>query len=89
MYRIRLESGVSLVYIKDMLEKEIETREKAVEKVKTLLAEKEDAAGVQRNTPDSKVNGNVQALRSMRETQRKLFNEAQDALEDFLQHEWS
>lgn len=72
-----------------MLEKEIETREKAVEKVKTLLAEKEDAAGVQRNTPDSKVNGNVQALRSMRETQRKLFNEAQDALEDFLQHEWS
>lgn len=79
----------TLVYIKDMLEKEIETREKAVEKVKTLLAEKEDAAGVQRNTPDSKVNGNVQALRSMRETQRKLFNEAQDALEDFLQHEWS
>lgn len=61
----------TLVYIKDMLEKEIETREKAVEKVKTLLAEKEDAAGVQRNTPDSKVNGNVQALRSMRETQRK------------------
>lgn len=79
----------TLVYIKDMLEKEIETREKAVEKVKTLLAEKEDAAGVQGNTPDSKVNGNVQALRSMRETQRKLFNEAKDALEDFLQHEWS
>lgn len=79
----------TLVYIKDMLEKEIETREKAVEKVKTLLAEKEDAAGVQWNTPDSKVNGNVQALRSMRETQRKLFNEAQDVLEDFLQHEWS
>lgn len=79
----------TLVYIKDMLEKEIETREKAVEKVKTLLAEKEDAAGVQWNTPDSKVNGNVQALRSMRETQRKLFNEVKDALEDFLQHEWS
>lgn len=79
----------TLVYIKDMLEKEIETREKAVEKVKTLLAEKEDADGVQWNTPDSEVNGNVQALRSMRETQRKLFNEAKDALEDFLQHEWS
>lgn len=79
----------TLVYIKDMLEKEIETREKAVEKVKTLLAEKEDAAGVQWNTPDSKVNGNIQALRSMKKTQRKLFNEAKDALEDFLQHEWS
>lgn len=79
----------TLVYIKDMLEKEIETREKAVEKVKTLLAEKEDADGVQWNTPDSEVNGNAQALRSMRETQRKLFNEAKDALEDFLQHEWS
>lgn len=79
----------TLVYIKDMLEKEIETRENACKKVKTLLAEKEDAAGVQWNTPDSKVNGNIQALRSAKETQRKLFNEAKDALEDFLQHEWS
>lgn len=79
----------SLVYIQQLLEAEVEKEKKAVEKVKTLLAEKEDAAGVQWNTPDSKVNGNIQALRSMKETQRKLFNEAKDALEDFLQHEWS
>lgn len=61
----------SLVFIQQLLEAEVEKEKKAVEKVKTLLAEKEDAAGVQWNTPDSKVNGNIQALRSMKETQRK------------------
>ena len=79
----------TLVYIKEMLEKEVETREKAVKKLRGRLVEAEDESGVQWNTPDSEVNGNVQALRSMKETQRKFLNEAKDALEDFLQHEWS
>lgn len=78
----------TLVYIKEMLEKEVETREKAVKKLRGRLAEEEDESGVQWNTPDSKVNGNVQALRNMKETQRKLLNEAKDALEDFLQKDW-
>ena len=79
----------TLVYIKEMLEKEVETREKAVKKLRGRLAEAEDESGVQWNTPDSKVNGNVHALRSMKETQRKLLNEAKDALEDFLQKDWN
>lgn len=79
----------TLVYIKEMLEKEVETREKAVKKLRGRLAEAEDESGVQWNTPDSKVNGNVQALRSMKETRRKLLNEAKDALEDFLQKDWN
>lgn len=79
----------TLVYIKDMLEKEVETREKAVKKLRGRLVEAEDESGVQWNTPDSKVNGNVQAFRSMKETQRKLLNEAKDALEDFLQKDWN
>lgn len=36
----------SLVFIQQLLEAEVEKEKKAVEKVKTLLAEKEDAAGV-------------------------------------------
>lgn len=79
----------TLVYIKEMLEKEVETREKAVKKLRERLAEAEDESGVQWNTPDSEVNGNVQALRSMKETQRKFLNEAKDALEDFLQKDWN
>lgn len=79
----------TLVYIKEMLEKEVEIREKAVKKLRGRLVEAEDESGVQWNTPDSKVNGTVQALRSMKETQRKLLNEAKDALEDFLQKDWN
>lgn len=78
----------TLVYIKEILEKEAEKREKAYKKLREHLAETEDKFGVQWNTPDSEVNGNVQALRSMKETQRKLLNEAKDALEDFLQKDW-
>lgn len=37
----------SLLFIQQLLEAEVEKEKKAVEKVKTLLAEKEDAAGVQ------------------------------------------
>ena len=79
----------TLVYIKEMLEKEVETREKAVKKLRGRLVEAEDESGVQWNTPDSEVNGNVQALRSMKETQIKLLIEAKDALEDFLQKDWN
>lgn len=79
----------TLVYIKEMLEKEVETREKAVKKLRERLVEAENESGVQWNTPDSEVNGNVQVLRSMKETQRKLLNEAEDALEDFLQKDWN
>lgn len=79
----------TLIYIKEMLEKEVENKERACKKNRERLAEAEDESGVQWNTPDSKVNGNVQALRSMKETQRKLLNETKDALEDFLQKEWN
>lgn len=78
----------TLVYIKEMLEKNVETRVKACKKLRERLTEAEDESGVQWNTPDNKVNGNVQALRSMKETQRKLLNEAKDALDDFLQKDW-
>lgn len=78
----------TLVYIKNMLEKEVETREKAVKKVRERLTETEDESGAQWNTPDSKVNENIQALRKMKEAQRKLLNEAKDALDDFLQKDW-
>lgn len=79
----------TLIYIKEMLEKEVENKERACKKIRERLAEAEDESRVQWNTPDSKVNGNVQALRSMKETQRKLLNETKDALEDFLQKEWN
>ena len=88
----------TLIYIKEMLEKEVETREnlereiktreKACKKVGEHLAEAEDESGVQWNTSDSEVDRNIQALRKMKETQRKLLNEAKDALEDFLQQDW-
>lgn len=88
----------TLIYIKEMLEKEVETREtlekeiktreKACKKVGERLAEAEDESGVQWNTSDSEVDRNIQALRKMKETQRKLLNEAKDALEDFLQQDW-
>lgn len=58
----------SLVFIQQLLEAEVEKEKKAVEKVKTLLVEKEDAAGVQWNTPDDKVNDNIRFLRSARAT---------------------
>lgn len=45
----------TLVYIKDMLKKEVETREKSVKKLRERLAEAEDESGVQWNTPNSKV----------------------------------
>lgn len=79
----------TLIYIKEMLEKEVENKERACKKIRERLVEAEDESRVQWNTPDSKVNGNVQALRSMKETQRKLLNETKDALEDFLQKEWN
>lgn len=44
----------TLVYIKEMLEKEVETREKVVKKLRERLVEAEDESGVQWNTPDSK-----------------------------------
>lgn len=88
----------TLIYIKEMLEKEVETRENLEREIKTReksckklgerLAETEDESGAQWNTPDSKVNENIQALRKMKEAQRKLLNEAKDALEDFLQQDW-
>lgn len=63
----------SLMFIQQLLETEVEKEKKAVEKVKTLLAEKEDAAGVQWNTPDNKVDDNIRFLRSASHSQRKSF----------------
>ena len=52
------------------------------------MIEKEEESGVQWNTPDNKVNGNIQALRSMRQTQREALNKAKDVLEDFMSQDW-
>ena len=78
----------TLVYIKDMLEKEVDTRERAYKKLRDLVIEKEEESGVQWNTPDNKVNGNVQALRSMRQTQMEALNKAKGVLEDFMAQDW-
>lgn len=78
----------SLVFIQQLLEAEVEKEKKAVEKVKTLLAEKEDAAGVQWNTPDDKVNENIRFLRSARATHRENLSKVEAVLEDFMGKDW-
>lgn len=78
----------SLVFIQQLLEAEVEKEKKAVEKVKTLLAEKEDAAGVRRNTPDDKVNDNIRFLRSSRATHRENLSKVEAVLEDFMGKDW-
>ena len=78
----------SLVFIQQLLEPEVEQEKKAVEKVKTLLAEKEDAAGVQWNTPDDKVNDNIRFLRSARATHRENLSKVEAVLEDFMGKDW-
>lgn len=78
----------SLVYIQQLLEAEVEKEKKAVEKVKTLLVEKEDEAGVQWNTPDDKVNDNIRFLRSARATHRENLSKVEAVLEDFMGKDW-
>lgn len=78
----------TLVYIKEMLEHEVETRQKAYNKAKKILEEKEDAADVNWNTPDNKVDDNIRLYRGIRKTQYSKLSEAKDALEDFLNQEW-
>lgn len=78
----------SLVYIQQLLEAEVEKEKKAVEKVKTLLVEKEDEAGVQWNTPDAKVNDNIRFLRSARATHRENLSKVEAVLEDFMGKDW-
>jgi hypothetical protein len=79
----------SLVYIQQLLEAEVEKEKKAVEKVKTLLVEKEDEAGVQWNTPDDKVNDNIRFLRSARATHRENLSKVEAVLEDFMGKDWN
>lgn len=79
----------TLVYIKGMLEREAETREKAYKKLAERLEEAEYKAEVQWNTPDSEVNDNIRALRGMRRTQRKKLREVKDALGDFMGKDWN
>lgn len=78
----------SLVFIQQLLEAEVEKEKKAVEKVKTLLAEKEDADGVQWNTPDDKVNDNIRFLRSARATHKENLSKIEAVLEDFMGKDW-
>ena len=78
----------SLVFIQQLLEAEVEKEKKAVEKVKTLLAEKEDADGVQWNTPDDKVNDNIRFIRSARATRRENLSKVEAVLEDFMGKDW-
>ena len=77
------------MFIQHLLEAEIEKEKKAIEKVKTLLAEKEDAAGVQWNTPDDKVNDNIRFLRSAKATHRENLLNAEAVLEDFMGKDWN
>lgn len=79
----------SLMFIQQLLEAEVEKEKKVIEKVKTLLAEKEDAAGVQRNTPDDKVNDNIRFLRSARATHGETLLNAEAVLEDFMGKDWN
>ena len=79
----------SLMFIQQLLETEVEKEKKAVEKVKTLLAEKEDAAGVQWNTPDNKVNDNIRFLRSAKATHRENLSKVETVLEDFMGKDWN
>lgn len=79
----------SLMFIQQLLETEVEKEKKAVEKVKTLLAEKEDAAGVQWNTPDNKVNDNIRFLRSAKATHRENLSKVEAVLEDFMGKDWN
>ena len=75
----------TLVYIKALLEAEAVKREKAWKKAGKILDEKQREAGVQWNTPDSKVDDNTKLYC----IQREAFREAQAALEDFMSKEWS
>lgn len=79
----------SLMFIQQLLETEVKKEKKAVEKVKTLLAEKEDAAGVQWNTPDNKVNDNIRFLRSAKATHRENLSKVEAVLEDFMGKDWN
>lgn len=79
----------SLMFIQQLLETEVEKEKKAVEKVKTLLAEKEDAAGVQWNTPDNKVDDNIRFLRSAKATHRENLSKVEAVLEDFMGKDWN
>lgn len=79
----------SLIYIKNMLEHEIETRERSVRKLKDLLEERYVENDWNWRTPDDKVNGNVLALRAMLETQRDMLRKAQDVFEDLMRKEWN
>ena len=72
-----------------LLKAEVEKEKKAVEKVKTLLVEKEDEAGVQWNTPDDKVNDNIRFLRSARATHRENLSKVEAVLEDFMGKDWN
>lgn len=79
----------TILFIKELLEHEVEIRRGSYQKVKKILAEKEDEADVGWNTPDSKVDDNIRLYRNLKETERKKLNEAKDALEDFLSKEWN
>lgn len=79
----------TMIYIKEMLEKEVERRKKSYKKAGDILEEKEREAGVQWNTSDDRVDDNIKLYRDIKHTQREALTEAQDALEDFLSKDWN
>ena len=79
----------SLMFIRQLLKAEVEKEKKVIEKVETLLAEKEDAVGVQWNTPDDKANDNIRFLRSARDTHRENLLNVEAVLEDFMGKDWN
>ena len=79
----------TMIYIKEMLEKEVERRKRSYKKAGDILEEKEREAGVQWNTSDDRVDDSIKLYRDIKHTQREALTEAQDALEDFLSKEWN
>ena len=79
----------SLMFIRQLLKAEVEKEKKVIEKVETLLAEKEDAVGVQWHTPDDKANDNIRFLRSARDTHRENLLNVEAVLEDFMGKDWN
>lgn len=78
----------TIIYIKEILEKEKENHEKAYKHVCEILKQKENKANSW-DDPDDKVDGNILAFRNIKKTQYRKMADASDALEDFLNKDWN
>ena len=79
----------TIIYIKEMLEKDIKTRQDAYNKLSKLLTKKQKESGANWRTPDENVNENIKTLRSMKRIQKELLYKEKEILVDFLQKDWN